>query len=209
MGESLVVKANYFPSGVRYDSIGMSRFFTNLFLHHPMHATKVASSHQETTRRTRKWVCAEYGIRQEVSAIGLIAVSDERIRTFLAEGLSAVGAGAIILGGGVSPHYPNISYQKRIPESELIACDFFITDNESNDIDIVRCMKSGIVPIMPSHNAYADILKDFDPMKFEGNGFFFAKNDPFSIFARVVSYLENRKFPEDRRVLIKNVTSTF
>jgi hypothetical protein len=46
-------------------------------------------------------------------------------------------------------------------------------------------------------------------MKFEGNSFLFSNDHPFAVFAKTVSYLENVKFPEDRRILLKNVLATF
>lgn len=70
-------------------------------------------------------------------------------------------------------------------------------------------MNAGIVPIMPTNHAFTGLLRDFNPLSFEGNGFFFAKNDPYVIFSRIVGYLENTKFPDDHKILIKNVSQTF
>ena len=70
-------------------------------------------------------------------------------------------------------------------------------------------MRAGIVPIMPEKNVFSGMLKDFNPMKFEGNGFFYRSESPYCIFEKIVAYTENVKFPEDRRVLLKNVIGTF
>ncbi len=70
-------------------------------------------------------------------------------------------------------------------------------------------MKAGVVPVMSERNVFASLLKDFNPMKFEGNGFFFSSNNPYCMFEKVVCYLENIKFPEDRRILLKHVVETF
>ena len=175
-------------------------------------STSPATLAYDAAQKMRKFVCAQYGIKSGktgISSLGLIAIRDEKVRIFLAEGISAIGGGAIVLGDDTEMNLPNIATKKSIPESETAAFDFFVTDNESDTIDVVRCMRAGIVPVMPARNTYADILRDFDPLKFEGNGFFYTKNDPYSIFARIVAYFENVKFPEDRRVLIKNVKGAF
>lgn len=98
---------------------------------------------------------------------------------------------------------------KTVSESELYAYDFFIYDGELAGLDVVKCMKAGVTPIMPDRNIFSGILSDFNPMKFEGNGFFFKSNNPYCIFEKIVAYTENVKFPEDRRILLKNVAQTF
>lgn len=70
-------------------------------------------------------------------------------------------------------------------------------------------MRAGVVPVMPNDTIFASVLKNFDPMQFEGNGFFYSEANPYQIFARLVAYTENIRFPEDRRILMKNVTETF
>ena len=103
----------------------------------------------------------------------------------------------------------NVVFQEKLPINELPAFDFFIYDNEHEGIEVGKCMKANIVPIMPEKNVFSGILKEFSPMKFEGNGFFWKNDNPYCMFEKVVAYLENIKFPEDRRVLLKNVSETF
>jgi hypothetical protein len=70
-------------------------------------------------------------------------------------------------------------------------------------------MKAGVVPIMPNKNVFSGMLREFNPMRFEGNGFFWDGESPYNIFHKIISYAENIKFPEDRRILLKNITETF
>ncbi len=84
-----------------------------------------------------------------------------------------------------------------------------IYDGESDGIDIVKYMKAGVVPVTSNRTVFSGVFKDFNPMKFEGNGFFFASNNPYCIFEKIVCYTENIKFPEDRRILLKHVVETF
>jgi hypothetical protein len=46
---------------------------------------------------------------------------------------------------------------------------------------------------------------EFNPMKFEGNSFLFESADKYQIFASIVRYLENVKYPGDKRTLLQNI----
>lgn len=45
-------------------------------------------------------------------------------------------------------------------------------------------------------------------MKFEGNAFLFDPANQFQMFAALVRYLENVRYPGDKRTLVKNVSET-
>jgi hypothetical protein len=45
-------------------------------------------------------------------------------------------------------------------------------------------------------------------MKFEGNAFLFEKVDEYQMFASLVRYLENVRYPGDKRTLLKNVSES-
>ena len=66
-------------------------------------------------------------------------------------------------------------------------------------------MKNGIIPIIPTENPLKKSLMEFNPMKFEWNAFLFEKTDKFQMFATLVRYLENIRYPGDKRVLLQNV----
>lgn len=140
--------------------------------------------------------------------LALVAIADEAKRNFILEGLSAIGILAIALAEEI-PEFRHVKAVPKIHPNELYAFDFFVFDGEYENFDTVAAMRSGVVPVMPEKNIFAGLLKDFNPMKFEGNGFFFKSENPFCIFEKVVSYLENSKFPEDRRILMKHVLETF
>ncbi|MFZ4461308.1 MAG: hypothetical protein ACOYN2_01880 [Patescibacteria group bacterium] len=149
------------------------------------------------------------GFPKGLSYIGLVAIKDEATRDFVLEGLSAIGLGNVCLGEIDTTTRRYAGSRAEINQNELYAFDFFVHDGELDGLDVVKCMKSGVVPVMPANNIFAGMLTDFNPMKFEGNGFFFKSNNPYCIFEKVVSYLENVKFPEDRRILLKHVSETF
>lgn len=92
------------------------------------------------------------------------------------------------------------------PENRKWA-DAFITDNWLNT-PTNELMQSALVPIGPQEWAREIRLSEFNPMKFEGNAFLFEEKDRYQIFAALIRYLENVKYPGDKRILLKNVTST-
>ena len=161
-----------------------------------------------TKQNSRKSLLGTYKLPTSLTAVGIIAVHDATTRRFLMEGLSAIGIGAVVLNEGES-RLPGIAFRASLSPTDLSGFDFFVYDNEHDGVDVVTYMKNGIVPIMPEDNVFSGLLKTFNPMKFEGNGFFYKKTNPFCIFEKVVAYLENSRFPEDKRVLLKNVSGTF
>ncbi len=151
----------------------------------------------------------DIGLPKSLPFVALVAIADEATRDFILEGLSAIGLGNVCLGEVDTTTRRYAGSKAEINANELYAYDFVVYDGELDGLDIVKCMKAGVVPVMPERNIYAGLLKDFNPMKFEGNGFFFKSNNPYCVFEKVVSYLENVKFPEDRRILLKHVSETF
>lgn len=152
---------------------------------------------------------SQYGIAKWIGSIWIIAIESEELRKFVIEWLSDIWVWGVVLGTDINFDLNNISSTTKINSNNLIGFDFFIYDNDFEWVDVVKYMTAWIVPIMPEQNTYSWILKDFNPMKFEWNWFFWKKDSPYCIFEKVISYLENIKFPEDKRTLIKNVTTTF
>lgn len=83
--------------------------------------------------------------------------------------------------------------------------DAFIADIFMENIPIALLMKNGVIPIIPGENPFKKNLTEFNPMKFEWNAFLFEKVDKFQMFATLVRYLENIRYPGDKRVLLQNV----
>lgn len=161
---------------------------------------------KQTARNNLK---SQYGIAKWIQAIWIVALESVEHRKFIIEWLSDIGIWAVVLWTEEDFELNNISSANKINSNNLIGFDFFIYDNNFEWVDVIKYMWAGIVPIMPENNTYSGILKDFNPMKFEWNWFFRKKNSPYCIFEKVISYLENIKFPEDKRTLIKNVAATF
>jgi len=159
---------------------------------------------------------AKTGLKEElmfpksVPILALVHIADEATQNFILEGLSAIGVANVVISDTLDVsgrRYAGV--KSTVTEGEMYAFDVLIYDGESEGIDIVKYMKAGVIPITTDRTVFSGVLKDFNPMKFEGNGFFFASNNPYCIFEKIVTYLENIKFPEDRRILLKHVLETF
>ena len=87
-------------------------------------------------------------------------------------------------------------------------CDACITDGRGS-MDLVNLMKHSIVPIVPRIHPLVLSLREFDPMKFEGNAFIYESENPYLIFEKLIRYLENVRYVGDKRTLLNNVGKTF
>ncbi len=151
----------------------------------------------------------EFSIPKSIGTLALVHIADDLTRAFILDGLSAIGIAHVTVGSADEEIRRYAGARAILTENELYAFDCVIYDGESEGLDLVRSMKAGVVPITSDRTVFSGVFKDFNPMKFEGNGFFFRSNNPYCIFEKVVSYLENIKFPEDRRILLKHVVETF
>lgn len=90
-------------------------------------------------------------------------------------------------------------------ETILAGADAWIADVIDESIGVAGLIQNTVVPIVP---VWDKRFSDFNPMKFEGNAFLFEKVDEYQIFASLVRYLENVRYPGDKRTLLKNVSET-
>lgn len=74
---------------------------------------------------------------------------------------------------------------------------------------MVGLVQAGVTPILPKKNAFGSNFSEFDPMKFTGNAFLFESTESYHILEKLVRYLENVRYPGDRRTLLKNLEKTF
>jgi hypothetical protein len=61
------------------------------------------------------------------------------------------------------------------------------------------------VPIVSSNNYLSSLLKEFDAKASSGNAFLYDNMDSYSVFYALIRYLENKKFPYDNKILVKNL----
>lgn len=84
--------------------------------------------------------------------------------------------------------------------------DAFVADILIDGLPIGALMKEQVVPILPL--GCEESLSEFNPMKFEGNAFLFEQTTQFHILEKIIRYLENIRYPGDKRMLLENVAKT-
>jgi hypothetical protein len=95
-----------------------------------------------------------------------------------------------------------------IDETVIAWADAFITDQLDETVPLKDLIKNHVVPILPQNEEHAKIFIEFNPMKFEGNAFLFESVNIYTLFEKVVRYLENIRYPWDKRTLLQNIEKT-
>jgi hypothetical protein len=132
------------------------------------------------------------GLQKTVRAIVLSYIQDVDIALFMMAACDAIGVGLV-----TSPDSASIE-----------GADAYITDILDDTVPMATLIEHAVVPIVPSQSSYSAKLSEFNPMKFEGNAFLFDPANQFQMFAALVRYLENVRYPGDKRTLVKNVSET-
>ena len=104
--------------------------------------------------------------------------------------------------------YLNIVFMSHGEKVDGEECDACITDG-CWDLDLVNLMKHSVVPIVPKDHSLITSLREFDPMKFEGNAFIYDTVNSYLIFEKLICYLENIRYVGDKRTLLNNIGKTF
>ncbi len=139
----------------------------------------------------RKNILRNHKQKSSTRAVILVDIQDEEIRKFLKESASFI----------------EVFFVDEIEENELLGVDAFIIDTE-NITTLKKYIQQGIAPIVFDSNENAEIFKDFDPMKFTGNAFLYKQKNKYAIFSQVCRFLENIRYPWDRKMLIKQLLET-
>ena len=125
-------------------------------------------------------------------AIIILDTQDEILLSFLKE---------------AAPHIA-ITLVDTVDPENLSGYDACISDG-MGDIDLVHLMKHGVVPLVTRSHPLIASLREFDPMKFEGNAFIAESLNTYLIFEKLIRYLENIRYTGDKRTLLNNVGKTF
>lgn len=155
-------------------------------------------------KKAKKKLIKEHNFEKD-STICVIKIQDDVVRNFLVDGLGSLGVSCLVTGDVYYENFDHVCHVDHFNKDHLYWADFFVHDNETKDLDVLKLLSHGIIPIMPENNNFNSLLKQFNPIAFSGNSFLYGKKDKYSIFASVVSLLENMKFPADYKMLLKNV----
>ncbi len=140
----------------------------------------------------RAMLTKSLGLPKNTRAILLSFVENEDIKLFLREACEALSI-KLITG---------------IDDTAIEWADAFVTDTFHDNLPLRALLSSHVVPIIPATSRYEKIFREFNPMKFEGNAFIFDEANKYLIFEKIVRYLENIRYPWDKRTLLQNIEKT-
>lgn len=144
----------------------------------------------------------KYKLLKKHKALWLIEINDKEILDDLIIWLSVLPSNFVVITKEkYDINYSNVVVLKSIETK--VCFDFVVCDN-CND-NLLEYMKSLIVPIVSKENHLNSILKEFQPIKNEGNSYLYDNIDKWSIYYAIVRYLENFKFSFDNKNLVKNL----
>lgn len=148
-----------------------------------------------------------YGLFQKFKPLGLIKLSNKEMTKELIEGLKVLSAGFVVVVENATEEQisKNVIITDNVDATSLAWFDFVVSDDDISQIS--EYTNAGVTPIINKDNHLNSILKEFNPMKNEGNSFYYEESNHWSIFYSIVRYMENYKFPFDNKNLIKNVLS--
>lgn len=136
--------------------------------------------------------------------IWIIKIIDENILKKMLDWLKNLPSNFVVVSEKDYKNENNIFFIKR---EELIPdfwFDFIVYDDEW-DCKLDLYLKKWIVPIVNTKNHLSALFKEFNPIMNEWNSFLYSEKNEWSIFYALVRCLENMKFPQDKKNLIKNV----
>lgn len=138
---------------------------------------------------------------------GMVVVKDEETQKFLREALLHFPVNILFVQElpEASTDAPNIHTIQKVSQDLYLGFDFICVDNEFEWLNAY--FQAWVCPIIPHNHHLSLLLKEFDPLKSEGNSYIYTENNKWSMLYAMIRYMENYKFPYDNRNLIKNITS--
>ena len=153
-------------------------------------------------RDTKQNIKGKLGLPKKDIALGYIDISDESLRNKLCEGFENIDAHFIVTWS-ITASSKNIISLEKIQDSDIIGYDFFLTDSDVENF--ATFIEKWVTPLLSKDCNVASLLQPYNPMKSSGNAFLYDSVNIWNLFACVVRYLENYRFPYDNKVLVQNV----
>lgn len=94
----------------------------------------------------------------------------------------------------------------RLPRKLFSGVDIILIPStfEPGGIIALEALRYGTVPLVRRTGGLNDIVEDFNPATKKGNGFSFEKNDPWELFAAIITALSIYKQPNLWKSLVRN-----
>lgn len=145
------------------------------------------------------------GILLKFKPLGLIKLSNNNISEELIEWLKCLPVWFVVYSKweNLKKISNNLVVTWEISNSQVAWFDFIVCDDNIENLNLY--LEKGVVPIISKQNHMSSILNEFNPLKNEWNSFFYEEETKWSVFYWLVRYLENYKFPQDNKNLVKNV----
>jgi len=158
-------------------------------------------------KEKNKKIKKEFWLLQKFTPLWLIKLQNKDLIRELRDALLTINWGFIIEIEWIETEkiWNNIVATWKINKDDLPWFDFVLLD-ECN-VNIEDYIKNGVTPIVKNDCHLASILKQYNPLKNEWNSFLYEDFNKWSIFAWIIKYTENFKFPFDNKNLVKNVVS--
>lgn len=150
-------------------------------------------STQEKKHELRKSLKAHFNISPKTRAIVVSRIKDPVIHTFLSDASEALDFTLL---------------SSDVPDEMIGGADACLLQGNESTLFLENLLPFWVVPILPKKSDLSHIFDDFNPMKFTGNAFIYKKNNPFLIFEKLCAFLENMRYPWDKKILKKNIRQT-
>lgn len=147
----------------------------------------------------------KYWFLKKDKAIWLVKLNDRNLIIELRDAFLTLPVCFIIEMENIETEklWKNIVATSKIPENYLVWLDFMIIDKDI--VWLKKYLEKWITPIISKENPLQSILMEFNPMKNEWNSYIYEFENKWWIFHSLARYLENYRFPQDNKNLIKNI----
>jgi len=166
-----------------------------------MNATTVFKEKKENSAKLKK----ELGLLLKYKPLGLIKLSSKSLTNELVEWLKTLPAGFVIYieWSETKAITKNLVITSEIDNSLIAWFDFLVCDDDIENLN--QYIEGWVTPLIIRDNHMSSILKEFNPLENNWNSFFYEELNAWSIFYTIARYMENYKFPQDNKNLVKNV----
>jgi hypothetical protein len=142
----------------------------------------------------RKEFLRAHSLSPHTRAMVLFDIEESEMREFFLRAASSLNIALIPLD--------------TVSVTDYAAFDACISLREGNSSFWKPICLARVAPITLQSSTEKSLFSEFDPMKFSGNAFLFGNIDRFLIFEKLIRFLENIRYPGDRRILLENIEKT-
>ncbi len=156
-------------------------------------SSQTASTDVQKKDVSRKNLKETYNLTEKSRAILVSRLQNSEINDFLTDACKALDC---------------VLLTEKISEELVVWADAVLLTGDESDDFLQKILSAWVVPILPKKSKIAPYFEEFNPMKFKGNAFFYKKQNKFLVFEKICNFLENRRYPGDKKILTKNIKNT-